>query len=1364
MAERRPLVLVNGAFQELPVGDTLPGAGGLQNNLAATTAPAVGNDNTEGYAVGSVWIDVTNDNSYVCLDASTGAAVWGQTNGAGGGASNFLSLTDTPGAFGTAGQFLAINSAADAIEFVDAPSGGGGGGASTKKGFFAWGNASAAGTLANWNNEVWDSEDAFDPVTGIYTVPASLDGEYLLIIFNVRGNTGGAIYIQKDTAGNNTFQNWAVADLGSSQASASVIIQVATGDQIRAQTFGFSAQNETRTNFGAFVMGSGGGSSSGGGTSSGIYAEVTYAANHSPTTNVFEQLAFDQVTLDADSIYDSPSGHFIIPESMNDTNVILQLTTQATNDNSGAVECIIEKSTDGGTTWSRLGQSPNGGIHFFGITNAIAVDRASTGDRYRAMFLSTNAITLRVDNNQTRFTLAQAGGGSSAQNATTDVVFDFDATGEADTTTPIDKGVQNLAVTNNGVAVLSERYEFESTNGNGEWFSVPAAATEKLGNSDFVLTVERLSFDAFPQQQGVVGEWEATGNQRSWILFHSAGQLLFYGSSNGASQDVTLSYNFNAANTEIDVIVRRVGGTITLEINGAVEATANPGAGYTFFDSSANTIEFGTYAPGSRDLDGSFRRATLTITGANLDAGVPISFLTLPDTPETYGTVGQMLVVNGATNGLEWTDVPADELPALGAAGQILAVNGAANGVEWIDAPAGGSGASYGTPDYGNPGGTGNRTGLITASTNAVLGGGTTVDRSIDGAVGTNSASAWYWNSGQNSGLYVRWDFGSKQRIDQIRWQQNNTAGHGTWRVEGSDDASTWTPVSSNFALGGSTDQTIDLDLIPADTGYRYYQIAWQSGSSTSNSPWLQETEFRLAPESNPSELPAGGTAGQLLAKVDATDGNVEWIDPPAGGSGEPNVTSWNDLAAGVTPTNWIVSSGTPVTMASKGSLTPRTGAVFAGVVAFEASAVMYEDITLETRHQGMYVDLTYFHGRDNNVNDNVRVDLAFLDSGSTQISTVGTTDGNAVAENTWERVSLNDTLIPDNAAFIRVTVTFTRGQGSELNAYIDDINLRFKANASSPDELPALGTPGQVLAVNGAGDGVEWKADETGAESPATGDGVSDSWTVTLATANSTSAFALKGNIVTMTEDRWLTAVDMGHSTNNLGQTVDLFVAKLSEVNPGTITEIVLDVGQVSISDPIDDTRFTVPNGGLHLENGVTYVIAFVRTDATGADALQLDFPSGGTEASSFFTHNGTARAALNAPALTNTVYFNNTAAVKMDIITEGYVAPASPGDMVQTEITGATYSTQVSDFAGNVVRRMNSASGQTVTVEPDITGQPVTFIQAGAGTVTFAAGTGVTINSLNSNLAIAGQYGSVTLIPDVDTANTFYLVGALA
>lgn len=46
-----------------------------KNNSAATN-PAASNDNTQGYRLFSIWVNTSNTSSYICIDASTGAAVW----------------------------------------------------------------------------------------------------------------------------------------------------------------------------------------------------------------------------------------------------------------------------------------------------------------------------------------------------------------------------------------------------------------------------------------------------------------------------------------------------------------------------------------------------------------------------------------------------------------------------------------------------------------------------------------------------------------------------------------------------------------------------------------------------------------------------------------------------------------------------------------------------------------------------------------------------------------------------------------------------------------------------------------------------------------------------------------------------------------------------------------------------------------------------------------------------------------------------------------------------------------------------------------------------------------------------------------
>lgn len=66
------------ATEDAAVWEQIDGAAGSGplNNFAAVTAPGVSDDDGDGYEVGSLWINVTLDRAYICLDASTGAAVW----------------------------------------------------------------------------------------------------------------------------------------------------------------------------------------------------------------------------------------------------------------------------------------------------------------------------------------------------------------------------------------------------------------------------------------------------------------------------------------------------------------------------------------------------------------------------------------------------------------------------------------------------------------------------------------------------------------------------------------------------------------------------------------------------------------------------------------------------------------------------------------------------------------------------------------------------------------------------------------------------------------------------------------------------------------------------------------------------------------------------------------------------------------------------------------------------------------------------------------------------------------------------------------------------------------------------------------
>jgi hypothetical protein len=54
-------------------------AAGLKNNPNASVPPIATDDDSEGYSVGSFWIDVVTDNAYRCVDATTNVAVWVKT-------------------------------------------------------------------------------------------------------------------------------------------------------------------------------------------------------------------------------------------------------------------------------------------------------------------------------------------------------------------------------------------------------------------------------------------------------------------------------------------------------------------------------------------------------------------------------------------------------------------------------------------------------------------------------------------------------------------------------------------------------------------------------------------------------------------------------------------------------------------------------------------------------------------------------------------------------------------------------------------------------------------------------------------------------------------------------------------------------------------------------------------------------------------------------------------------------------------------------------------------------------------------------------------------------------------------------------
>jgi len=96
----------------------------LKSNLTAIIAPTTSDDNTLGYGVGSQWIDTAAKIEYICLNASTGAAVWDITAG---GVQHLIGLTAAPtiaaGTGAGTGPTVSLTTATDLAGVVNATTG-----------------------------------------------------------------------------------------------------------------------------------------------------------------------------------------------------------------------------------------------------------------------------------------------------------------------------------------------------------------------------------------------------------------------------------------------------------------------------------------------------------------------------------------------------------------------------------------------------------------------------------------------------------------------------------------------------------------------------------------------------------------------------------------------------------------------------------------------------------------------------------------------------------------------------------------------------------------------------------------------------------------------------------------------------------------------------------------------------------------------------------------------------------------------------------------------------------------------------------------------------------------------------------------
>ena len=98
----------------------------------------------------------------------------------------------------------------------------------------------------------------------------------------------------------------------------------------------------------------------------------------------------------------------------------------------------------------------------------------------------------------------------------------------------------------------------------------------------------------------------------------------------------------------------------------------------------------------------------------------------------------------------------------------------------------------------------------------------------------------------------------------------------------------------------------------------------------------------------------------------------------------------------------------------------------------------------------------------------------------------------------------------------------------------------------------------------------------------------------------------------------------------------------------------------------------------------------------------------------------------------------------VSTTALTNGLLANLTPTINTQPG-TAYTVNTVSTDNEGKTILRMTSASANTVTIPSSLT-LPISIRQAGTGTTTLQAGSGVT---LNGTLAFTAQHQTKTVIP---------------
>jgi len=105
-------------------------------------------------------------------------------------------------------------------------------------------------------------------------------------------------------------------------------------------------------------------------------------------------------------------------------------------------------------------------------------------------------------------------------------------------------------------------------------FTIPDSADWDF-SGDFTIELFKVVFATTASQQRLIGHYNTTSNQQSWLIVYGAGagQLWFNGSTSGSSSTSIVYAWTPSIGTEYNIAVDRSGSTVRLYVDGAMVAS-----------------------------------------------------------------------------------------------------------------------------------------------------------------------------------------------------------------------------------------------------------------------------------------------------------------------------------------------------------------------------------------------------------------------------------------------------------------------------------------------------------------------------------------------------------------------------------------------------------------------------------------------------------------------------------------------------------------------------------------------------------------------------------------------------------------------